>query len=91
MENNNVTPQAPPKTSERNNNRGKGGQSSSQSERANAEDGVHTSRRSRVSNSTTESETNSKPKAPRGTISNKVTKPNGRGDTLREAVETKKS
>lgn len=80
--------------------KGKGNQTTStnKAEPANVEDGIHTSRRSRGSNPSSEPPTaaepnssNTKQKAPRGTVSNKVTKPNGRGDTLREAVEAKKS
>jgi hypothetical protein len=59
-----------------------------------AEEGIHTSKRSRNPNSAAaESEAEAeeaKPTVARGTVSNKVTKPSGRGDTLRQAVEAKK-
>jgi hypothetical protein len=66
------------------------------------EDGVHTSKRSRnpapatapvaAAATTASAEPNPpKQKATRGAVSNKVTKPNGRGDTLRAAVEAKQS
>jgi hypothetical protein len=66
------------------------------------EDGVHTSKRSRnpaaaaataaAASTAPSAESNtSKQKATRGAVSNKVTKPNGRGETLRAAVEAKQS
>lgn len=65
-----------------------------------AEDGVHTSKRSRnpapVAGSSSAATTSEVPippnqKVTRGAVSNKVTKPNGRGETLRAAVEAKQS
>lgn len=96
-------PVAPPKTTSSNSNESAAKVSSSQS----AEDGLYTSKRSRnidpsaarpnsVPNSVPASASDlSKPKpvATRGVVSNKVTKPNGRADTLtlRDAIEAKKS
>jgi hypothetical protein len=71
------------------------GQPAAQSATA-AEEGIHTSKRSRNPNSSSveppqQAQDPPKQTVARGTVSNKITKPSGRGDTLRQAVEAKKS